>query len=379
MIYLDNAATSFPKAPGVAEAVAASIIALPGSVGRASHPLAREAARVLYYVRNQAATFLGLPHPERLVFTRNATEGLNIVIRGCLGQGGRVLVSDLEHNSVMRPLRYLESTVGLRVDILHLDPEGRPDPLELPTQLGLRPDLLVLTGASNVSGALPPVSEILAAAHSHGVPVLVDASQLAGHAPADFSQMGADYLVLPGHKGLLGPAGTGILWLAPGRDVPALIHGGTGSASDREIQPEILPDRLEAGTHNLASLAGLGAALGWLSAQGLARIAHREAELCLALFEGLEGLPGLRILGPGRGRPRTALISLVSDILPLDELALALDRQGIATRMGLHCAPLAHRSLGSLARGGALRLSPGPFTTDEDIHRTLRVFQEVLQ
>ncbi len=378
MIYLDNAATSFPKAPGVVQAVAASMEALPGSVGRASHPLAREAARALYDIRNQAAAFLGLDHPERLVFTKNATEALNVVLRGCLGQGGRVLVSSLEHNSVMRPLRYLESTAGLIVDILQLDPEGRPDPKELALRLGLRPELFVLTGASNVSGALPPLGELLAAAHGHGVPVLVDASQLVGHLPVDFGELGADYLALPGHKGLLGPAGTGILWLAPGRDLPALIHGGTGSASDKEFQPEVLPDRLEAGTHNLASLTGLGAALAWLSSQGLEAIARREAELCQALLEGLEGLPGLRILGPGRARPRAALVSLVSDIIPLDELALALDRRGIATRMGLHCSPLAHRSLGSLARGGALRLSPGPFTPDKDIQATLEVFQEVL-
>lgn len=378
MIYLDNAATSFPKAPGVAEAVAASIRTMPGSVGRASHPLAREAARALYDVRNQAAAFLGLSHPERLAFTKSATEGLNIVLRGCLGPSSRVLVSSLEHNSVMRPLRNLESTAGLGIDILRLDPEGRPEPQDLATKLGLQPELFVVTGASNVSGALPPLGELIASAHACGVPVLVDASQLAGHMPVDFGALGVDYLALPGHKGLLGPAGTGILWLAPGREAPALIHGGTGSASDREVQPEVLPDRLEAGTHNLASLAGLGSALSWLSTQGLEALARRETALTQALYEGLEGLPGLRILGPARGMPRAALVSLVSDIIPLDELALALDRRDIATRMGLHCSPLAHRSLGSLARGGALRLSPGPFTTDEDIQATLGVFQEVL-
>jgi cysteine desulfurase family protein len=379
LIYLDNAATSFPKAPGVAEAVAASIRELPGSAGRSSHPGAREAARLLFELRAAATAFLGLSHPEGLVFTKNATEALNIVLFGSLPPGGRVLVSSLEHNAVMRPLGRLKAASGLKVDIFGLDAEGRPQARELEGLLALGPDLLVVTGASNVSGALPPLGEIIASAHARAVPVLVDASQLAGHGRVDFGSLDPDYLAMPGHKGLLGPAGTGLLWVAPGRTAEALILGGTGSASESEDMPAFLPDRLEAGTHNLASLAGLAASLAWLEAQGLDTIAQRESRLTLALLEGLEGLPGLRVLGPQAGRPRAALVSVASAGLALDELCLALDRAGIAARMGLHCAPLAHRSLGSLAGGGALRLSPGPFTTETDISTTLAVLEEALR
>lgn len=378
MIYLDNAATSWPKAPGVAAAVAACMEELPGSVGRSSHALAVASSRRLFEIREKAASFFGLPASDRLVFTKNATEALNIVLLGSLPQHGRVLVSPLEHNAVMRPLRFLGRERGLRLDVFRLEPSGGVDLDSVAQGLALRPDLLVATAASNVDGEVLPVALLSALAHEAGVPTLVDASQLVGHGRVDFMELGADYVAFSGHKGLLGPAGTGGLYLAPGRHPLPLIHGGTGSASESELQPEFLPDRYEAGTHNLAALAGLEAALLFLESEGLAAIASREEALLERLEEGISRLPVLRILGPGPHAARAPILSCVSDSLSLGDIARGLDEAGVAVRMGLQCAPAAHRHLGSYTGGGSLRLSPGAFTTFADIDGCLAVLEEVL-
>lgn len=382
MIYLDNAATSFPKAPGVAEAVASSISELPGSAGRSSHAYALEANELLYDTRLELAAFLGLPAAERLVFTKNATEALNIAILGLLGQGSRVVASCLEHNAVMRPLRFLEASRGLRIDTFPCTPSGLPDLDALEDLLagqGRRPDLLISVAASNVSGAMLPLASIASLARRHGVPLLLDASQLAGHLPVDFGGLGIDYLAFPGHKGLLGPAGTGGLWMAPGSRLPSpLMMGGTGSRSESDFQPDFIPDSFESGTHNLAAIAGLKASLAWLSALGLKEVERREAAISGRLSAGLSSLKGFSLLGPGPQEKRLPVISCLSDACPEAELARELDRRGIAIRMGLHCAPAAHRSLGSFQRGGSLRFSPGLFTTEAEVDACLGCLEEML-
>lgn len=375
MIYLDNAATSHPKAPGVVEAVARCLEEGGGSPGRASHVLARRASRTLFGAREALAALLGRPDPARLVFTRNATEALNLVLRGAVPPGGTVALSSLEHNAVMRPLRHLEATRGVRPLIVPFDASGRPDPGALRRALEARPDLFVLTAASNVSGALTPVEDVAAACARHHVPLCVDASQVAGHRPF---AVPCAYLACSGHKGLLGPGGTGALALGPGTDPEPLVLGGTGSASEEEVQPAVLPDRFEAGTPNLPGLAGLLASVTFLAGVGLEAVHAREAALCDLLLRGLLELPGVAAWGPGPGEDRAPVVSITVEGRDLGEVALELDRRDICTRVGLHCAPAAHRSLGTLGGGGTLRLSPGFFTTEGEIRATLEALEEIL-
>jgi cysteine desulfurase family protein len=375
MIYLDNAATSHPKAPGVAETVALCLREGGASPGRASHSLARQASRTLFACREACATFLGLADPDRLIFTGNATQALNLALLGSLPPGGSVACSSLEHNAVMRPLRHLEATQGVRLQVIPFDGCGRPDPQALRAVLGQRPDLMVLTAASNVTGALTPVDDVASLCQGLGIPLCVDASQTAGHGPMP---TGVQYLCFSGHKGLLGPAGTGGLYLAPQARPLPLVFGGTGSASESEFQPELLPDRYEAGTPNLPGLAGLLAAVDYLAATGLNAIRAREATVCEVLLRGLLDLPGVVVHGPGPGQERAPVVSITVPDRDLGELALELDRRDICTRVGLHCAPAAHRSLGTFAAGGTLRFSPGFFTSDQDLAAALDAMQEIL-
>jgi len=375
MIYLDNATTSHPKAPGVVAAVARCLEDGTCSPGRSSHRLAQAASRLLYETREVCADFLGRAGAERLVFTRNATEALNLVIRGSVPPGGSVALSSLEHNAVMRPLRHLEATLGVRLLIIPFDACGRPDSTALRQALAQRPDLMVLTTASNVTGGPTPVEEVADLCSHRGVPLCLDASQSAGHRTLP---VGGQYLCFSGHKGLLGPAGTGGVHLAEGANPSLLLHGGTGSASDSEFQPEFLPDRYESGTPNLPGLAGLWTALRFLSDTGIQAIQARESALCDDLLRGLLRLPGVGVQGPGLGGERVPLVSITIAERDLGEIALELDRRDICTRVGLHCAPAAHRSLGTLASGGTLRFSPGFFTTGQDIRDTLEAMEAIL-
>jgi len=382
MIYLDNAATSFPKAPGVAEEVARAIREIPGSAGRASHEGARAASEVLFYARREAAEFFGIPQneEERLIFTKSATESINLAICGLVPPHGRVAVSDLEHNAVMRPLRFLEEKAGLRIMVFHCDRDGRPDQREVQKALGSRPDLVILSAASNVTGALPPVAELAEILSVVGPqpPLLIDASQYVGHFEIPRSCLKHSLVAFSAHKGLLGPGGVGFLWLPPGITPEPLIRGGTGSASESEKQPGFLPDRYEAGTHNIAALAGLRAAVAYLKKETIAKIAAKEEALTQRLYNGLLALPGLTVSGPAPGVRRAPLVSFVVDGVDSAELALDLDRRGIACRVGLHCAPAAHRSAGTYALGGSIRLSPGCFNTEDEIDMTISTIKELL-
>jgi cysteine desulfurase family protein len=375
MIYLDNAATSHPKAPGVAAAVARCLEEGAGSPGRGSHPLALAASRLLFEAREACAGLVGAREPERLIFTGNATEALNLVIQGSVPPGGLVACSSLEHNAVMRPLRHLEATQGVRLLVIPFDGCGRPEPEALRLALAQGPDLMVLTAASNVTGALTPVDEVAALCARAGIPLCVDASQLAGHRPLP---EGCQALCFSGHKGLLGPGGTGGVYLAPGFNPRPLVLGGTGSASDQEVQPDQLPDRYEAGTPNLPGLAGLLASVRFLSGTGLQVIQSREVERCDELVRGLAALPGVHVQGPGPGAERAPVVSITVADRDLGEVALALDRRGICTRVGLHCAPAAHRSLGTLEAAGTLRFSPGWFTTSLEVRETLAAMEAIL-
>jgi cysteine desulfurase family protein len=379
VIYLDNAATSFPKAPGVAEAVAACLRDLPGSPGRASHGPAVAASRLLFDLRERMAAFFAVADSSRLVFTKGATEAINLALYGILKPGARVLVSPLEHNAVMRPLRWLEARHAVRLEPLAFSRGGLPDFLGLERQLASRPDLLVVLAASNVNGAVIPVQRMAYMATAAGVPILVDASQLVGHRRVDFSALGLAMVAFSGHKGLLGPAGTGCLYIAPGLDPEPLLRGGTGSRSESEEQPDFLPDRYEAGTQNLASLAGLGAAVDHLSGLDAAAAAAREKAQRARLVDGLEAMAGMEVYRCDDEASALPVVAATCLTRPDSDLAADLDRRGVAVRMGLHCAPAAHRHLGSHSRGGCLRLSPGPATTDTELDEALSILEECIR
>ena len=376
MIYLDNAATSFPKAPGVVDAVTNFMTKVGANAGRGSHRLAREASHLLFDVRERCAAFLEIPQPERLIFTKNATEALNLVLLGQVPAGGTVVLSSLEHNAVMRPLRHLEETQGVRLVVLPFDACGRPDPTALRESLALRPDLFVLTAASNVTGGLTPWEEIAELCRGVNVPLCVDASQAVGHVPITVENIA--FFCFSGHKGLMGPMGTGGLYIAPQFHPAPLLRGGTGSLSESETQPSFMPDCYEAGTPNLCGIAGLRPALDFINATGIDKLHARETALCDRLLAGLLALPGITSPGPAIGAKRAPVVSISVADRDLGELALEFDRRDIALRLGLHCAPAAHRSIGSFEAGGTLRFSPGFFNTEDEIDTTIQAMEDIL-
>jgi selenocysteine lyase/cysteine desulfurase len=375
-LYLDAAATSFPKAPGVAEAMARALVEPLGNPGRGGHRLAVAASRVVEEAREEAAGLLG-SDPGRTLLGPGATFWLNTVLSSFLASGGRVVTSSLEHNAVMRPLRHLEKSAGVEVVVLSGEGStGVPSPEGVAAELRRAPTtLVVLAHASNVSGAVVPVAAIARAAAP--VPVVVDAAQTAGILPIDFASLGVAALACSAHKGLLGPSGIGLLLLAPGIDVEPLVRGGTGSRSESEEMPEDFPDRLEAGTANVIGAAGLAAACRWLRTQDLAARLGRSLSLERRLAAELASIPGVRLLGFDPEAPRVPILSVVVDGIDNGELAAWLDRdEGLLVRGGLHCAPAAHRRLGSFPEGSVRVALPAAFD-EEGVERIVGVFRRV--
>jgi cysteine desulfurase / selenocysteine lyase len=371
-IYLDNAATSWPKAPGVPQAVARSLTEPFGSPGRGTHAGAVSADRLTFEARTRAARLFNFTEPERLIFTPGTTASLNLVLRGTLRRNAVAAVSSMEHNAVMRPLAALEREAGVSVRIFRDDGEF----LRI---LEERPDLLVFTSASNVTGAAFPFARMAkdAARLSPETLVCIDAAQSAGEVAVDLGSFPFDFFCVSPHKGLLGPSGLGLLFLGP-RAAPApLIYGGTGSDSESREQPVFLPDRYESGTQNLPGIAGLLAAIRYVQETGVLVLAERRKRASEELRDGLLRVPGFRIHGPAASEERLSILSITHERIPIDELARKLDESGIACRHGLHCAPAAHEAIGTLAVGGTVRLSPGPFTTHGDVDRTLAVLRQI--
>ena len=345
MIYLDSAATSLLKPPSVARATALAVRTM-ASPGRGGHSAAMRAADTVFACREAAAELFHIPEPERVVFTMNATHALNIAIHSLVSPCDPVVISGYEHNSVTRPLHALGAQVP------------------------------VCTMVSNVFGYLLPVREIAELCAAAGVPLIVDASQAAGCVAFDAAALGAAFVGMPGHKGLLGPQGTGIL-LCFAQPKP-LLCGGTGSQSVLQDMPEELPDRLEAGTHNVPGIAGLLAGIRYLSAQGVEHIERRERWLAQRLTAQLRAQPRLEVFASPDPACQTAVLSVRCRDMDSELLAQELARYGIAVRAGLHCAPVAHRTAGTLETG-TVRLSLSPFNTDAEIARTARVFHEILR
>lgn len=374
MIYLDNAATSWPKPPEVLRAMTDVLESAGGNPGRSGHSLSIEAARVVYNTREALAEFFNCPDPQRIVFTLNATHAINLALRGILRARDRVVTTSMEHNAVMRPLRYLEAQSDIVVKVVPCREDGEIDLAEIMQAMDENTRLVVVNNASNVTGTIQPVAEIARLAHRAGALLLVDAAQTAGALPIDVAGMGIDLLAFTGHKSLLGPPGVGGLIIGQHvdfRQIEPLIMGGTGSRSEFEVQPEHLPDRFESGTQNIAGIAGLGAAIQWLNERGLGTIRNQEMDHIRGLLSGLHDIPGIKLYGPCEPAHTTAIVSFTLAGKTVSEIGLELDEQyGILSRVGLHCAPIAHRTIGSFPEG-TVRLAPGVFTSPDDIHRVI--------
>jgi cysteine desulfurase family protein len=354
LIYLDNAATSWPKPPAVAEAVLHYMQDVGASPGRSGHQLAVEAGRIVYEAREALAELFSVGDPLRIVFAANATEAINLVLFGYLRPGDHVVTTSMEHNAVMRPLRYLQST-GVELTVVPCSPQGVLDPGDMAKAIRPNTVLLIVNHASNVVGTLLPVAEVGAIAERHGLLFLVDAAQTGGTYPIDVRHMKIDLLAFTGHKGLLGAQGTGGLCIGERVDLSQLtpLHrGGTGSRSESEEQPDFLPDRYESGTANGMGIAGLGAGVRFVLEAGVDRIRAHEQQLTAQLLAGLRSISNVRIYGTGDAGLQTATVSFNVEGIEPSDVALRLDEEySIMCRPGLHCAPSAHRTIGTYPRG----------------------------
>ena len=375
MIYLDNAATSLHKPPGVARAVAEAVEHL-GNPARGGHPAALAANRVVYDTRRKLAALFGCPRPDHVVFTVNATEALNIAIYGLLGPGDRALTTDLEHNSVLRPL-YDLAEQGMALDVVPADRQGRVDYADFEGLL--RPDTkaVVCTHASNLTGNVLDLKRIADLAHRRGALLIVDAAQTAGLLPIDMGELGIDVLCFTGHKGLMGPQGTGGLCIRPGVELRPFKRGGSGVRSHDPHQPMEYPTRLEAGTLNAHGLAGLSAALDYLAIAGRESLCAAELARMTAFYEGVRGIDGVTVYGDFTQPLRAGIVAL--NIRGLDSSRAAdllAEDYGIAVRAGAHCAPRMHRALGT-EQTGAVRFSFSPFTTKEEAEAAVAAVLEL--
>ena len=374
MIYLDNAATSYPKPPEVIDAVRNAMENIGGNPGRGGHAGALAGGQIIENCREKAAEYLGAEKPEQVVFCFNCTDALNTAIRGTLHEGDEVIVSHAEHNAVMRPLMGYHDAGKITLRILPPEANGLLSPDTVRAAINGKTALCILCHASNVTGILQPAREIAAVCHAQGVPLLLDAAQTAG--TEDIAAVNADMIALPGHKGLLGPMGTGLLCLRHGMLPRPLREGGTGSVSESLRQPAMLPDRYESGTANLPGIAGLNAGLDFVMRHGSA-IREYEHTLASRLRNGLKNIHGVTVYGADHA-PQTAVISFNVGTMESGEAADALNRQNIALRGGLHCAPSIHAWLGT-TQNGAVRASIGPFNTEQDIDALLLAVQHLSQ
>lgn len=364
MIYLDNAATTRTKPPAVAQAVLEALSSY-GNCGRGGHQGALSAARAIYETREKIAALLGCPRADHVCFTQNSTQALNIAVCGLLRPGDHVISTDLEHNSVLRPLYRLRGA-GAAVDFVPADSRGRLDYCGFERLLRPETKAIVCTHASNLTGDAVDIARVGRFAREHGLLFILDASQTAGVLPIDLAAMGIDVVCFTGHKSLMGPQGTGGLCLREGLEIRPFTVGGTGVQSYSEAQPGEYPTRLEAGTLNGHGLAGLSAALDFLSETGIARIHAHEDALARRFYEAVRDLPGVTVYGDFSAPVRAPVVTLnIGDFDSAevsDELA---ERFGIATRPGAHCAPRLHRALGTEEQG-AVRFSWSYFNTEEE-------------
>ena len=377
-IYLDNASTSFPKAPGAAEAMYDYVKSCGCNVSRGGYDEAYQAEELVLDTRQRLTRLFHGPDCRNVVFTKNITESLNVLLKGLLHSGDHVLVSAMEHNAVMRPLTQLAAR-GIAFDRVPCGPDGSLRTEELAGLLRPETRAVVMLHASNVCGTLLPAAEVGAFCRDHGLLFVLDTAQTAGAFPIDMEAMHIDALAFTGHKGLLGPQGIGGFILRPelARRMEPLLSGGTGSVSHSEEVPAFMPDRFEAGTLNLPGIMGLHAALVWLEREGIHRIRQHELALTARFLEGLRDIPRLRAVGRRGPEGRAAVVSVACEGIDPAFLADALGREcGVLTRVGLHCAPNAHRTLGTYP-AGTVRFSFGPWNTEAHADAALAALREL--
>ena len=378
IIYLDNAATSWPKPPGVAEAMGQFLTDCGANPGRGAYASSIDAARLISDARFAIAKLFGQPNPLHVVFTKNATEALNLAICSAVGPHDHVVTSTLEHNSILRVLDHLQSR-GVAITHVAPGPDGNliAQHVERACQKNTR--LIAVCHTSNVLGCINPIEELGEIARKRDILLCVDIAQSAGVISIDVHAMGIDFAAFSGHKGLYGPTGTGGLVLSEraAACVRPLLFGGTGSASDETVQPRFLPDSCEAGTLNTVGIAGLLQGLNFVTSRGFDRIVTHEIALTHELHKALVAMPGVRVLGPGLGYQRSPVLSFNIQGISCADVATELEeRANICCRAGLHCAPLAHKHCGTFP-SGAVRLSLGAMTTDEDIATTIDQIHEI--
>ena len=375
-VYLDNAATSFPKPPRVYERLREFLERYGACPGRGSYEMARHAETVVEQTRQRVAELFALRDPRRIVFTLNATDALNMAIKGALAPGDHVVTTVLEHNSVARPLNRLQRDGRIGVTRVGASAEGWVDPADIRKALTARTTLVAVTHGSNVTGALQSIEEIGPIVRAHGARFLVDAAQTAGAVPINVEASCIDLLAFPGHKALLGPPGTGGLYVGPRAHLAPWREGGTGILSELPLQPDELPYSLEAGSPNTLGLALLGEALEFILQYGVPWIRRHEMDVTRRLLEGLSADGRFVVYGPSELEQRIAVVAINVPGAGPEEIGDRLSRLGIAVRTGLHCAPGAHQAMGTFPQG-TVRISPGYFTTASEVDRCLEALGQI--
>jgi cysteine desulfurase family protein len=379
MIYFDNAATSWPKPPEVKEAMIKFMEEVGANPGRSGHLLSIEAARILYEAREALSTLFHVKDPSRIIFTLNATESINLALKGLLKPKDHIITSSLEHNSVMRPLRDLEKK-GIELSIIFCSSNGLLNPQEVERKIKSNTKMIILNHASNVIGTLLPIEEIGSIARKHNLLFFVDAAQTAGVYPIDIETERIDLLAFTGHKSLYGPQGTGGLVIGERieeKEMIPLKQGGTGSRSEFEEQPDFLPDRFESGTPNGVGIAGLLAGIQFVLQKGTEHIRHDESALIEKLIKGLKEIPHVKLYGPESKEERIATLSFNIAQLSPSDVSFYLEKEfGILCRPGLHCAPSAHKTIGTFPEG-TVRFSLSYFNTEDEVSKAIQAVNSV--
>jgi len=376
MFYFDNGATSWPKPPQVLESMEYYLKEVGGSPGRSGHRLSAEAGRLIFATRELAAELFNISDPQQIAFTKNITEGLNYCLLTQLEPGDHVITTSMEHNSIMRPLRYLERR-GVEITIIQCDSFGHCLAQDIENAIKANTKMIVVNHASNVIGTIQTLEAIGSVAQKYNCLFVVDAAQSAGALSIDVEKMQIDVLGFTGHKSLLGPQGTGGIYFNPAVNIKPLIFGGTGSNSEFEIQPSYMPDVLESGTINAVGLAGLGAGIRFILDKGIENIKKHEQGLTQYFIDNLHNFPGIKLYGPEDAKKRTAVVSLNIENTVCSEVGTVLDQVfDIMTRTGLHCAPSAHKTIGTFPQG-TVRFSFGIFNTMDEVKNTVEIIKEL--
>lgn len=378
MIYLDNAATTYPKPEVVYKAVDECLRGYCANPGRSGHKLSLKAGRIILEAREAIAELFNIKYAERVIFTHNATDSINLGLKGFLKGGDHVITTSMEHNSVMRPLKSLEA-IGVETTVVNCNARGELDPKAVESAIKSNTKLIVMTHASNVTGTILPVLEVGQTARKHNVKLMVDAAQTAGVYDIDVQEMGIDLLVFTGHKSLFSPQGVGGLYINSSIEIFPLKEGGTGSRSESLFQPDILPDRYESGTPNTPGIAGLLAGIDFIRQVGINSIREHEAALTSRLLEGLRRLDRIKVYGTEDINRQAPVISMNIEDIGSSEISYMLDAGfDIATRPGLHCSPMAHITTNTLEQG-TVRFSIGYFNTDEEIDFVLAALKKMVE